>query len=58
VLTTPFADVLARHLTYYAPDQPMPYGVIDHPIQNISNEELARRAEQLVAVIEDHLPRP
>ncbi len=56
VLTEPFEDVLARHMTYYVPDRAMPFGVLTHPIQNISDADLESRAEQLAALIEAHLP--
>ncbi len=56
VLTSPFAEVLGRLLTYYTPDHAMPFGVIAHPIQNVTDAELDARAAQLVAAIEPHLP--
>lgn len=56
VLTEPFAQVLGRLMSYYVPDQPMPVGVVAHPIQNVTPEDLDARAAQLVALIEAHLP--
>ena len=40
--------MLAEHLTAWLPDQPLPSVVLDHPIQDMPEAELARRAHQLV----------
>ena len=48
VVTRPFEGVLAEHLTAWLPDQPVPQVVLEHPIQDASEDELQRRARELV----------
>lgn len=56
MLTEPFAQVLSRLMSYYVPDQPMPFAVIAHPIQNVAPDDLDARAAQLVDLLEAYLP--
>ena len=47
-----FEDVLARILSYYTTTAPMPSIVIEHPIQNISADQLVERARAIVEHVE------
>jgi hypothetical protein len=47
VLTEPFAAQLDRAMAYEFADRPLPAVVLQHPIQNASEEELMARAVQL-----------
>jgi hypothetical protein len=55
VLTTPFQHVLGRVLSNWQPTQPLPVLVLDHPIQNVTDEVLDARAQQLAGYVEDIL---
>jgi hypothetical protein len=52
VLTEPFRSQVTRVSTYQPTDRPMPYIVVDHPLQMISSLEMEVRARQIVAQIE------
>jgi hypothetical protein len=52
VLTTPFADQIDRVMAYETTDRRLPAIVLPHPMQNVSDEELDRRAESLAEAIE------
>jgi hypothetical protein len=56
VFTQPFADVLDRHLTYWRPTAQLPRLVVDHPIQNVADRELALRVDHIVAGVLALLP--
>lgn len=51
-MTEPFVDVLERHLSHWRPEATFPRIVLDHPIQNVSDALLERRAEQIVEGVE------
>ena len=55
ILTRPFEDVLVRILSYYQTTQPVPHIAIEHPIQNLESAELAERARQIAAAVEQLL---
>lgn len=56
MLTTPFTEVLERHLSHWRPDGEFPKIVIAHPIQNAAEPELRAQAEVLVARALELLP--
>ena len=47
VLTQPFRTMVEAMLAYQETDRPLPAVVLDHPMQNISSEEIDQRAGQL-----------
>lgn len=47
VLTEPFADQIARVMAYQPTDRPLPAVVVEHPMQNVSRDELRARAVQI-----------
>lgn len=55
ILTRPFEDVLARIMSYYETDVPMPHIAIEHPIQNIEPALLEDRARQIASAVESLL---
>jgi hypothetical protein len=56
VLTTPFTEVLERHLTHWRPDGEFPKIVIAHPIQNVTDDALCAQADALAALALAFLP--
>ena len=47
VLTEPFREMVNGMLAFQETDRPLPAVVLDHPMQNITHEEIQRRAVQL-----------
>ena len=47
VLTEPFRTMVEAMLAYQETDRPLPAVVLDHPMQNITPDEIDRRAQQL-----------
>ncbi|GAB3628431.1 hypothetical protein PTE30175_01734 [Pandoraea terrae] len=47
VLTRPFSSQLERVGTYYETDRPVPLVVLDHPMQNLSPDEIMARSTAL-----------
>lgn len=47
ILTQPFRSQLERVCTYYETDRPVPLTVLEHPMQNLSEEELLARSTAL-----------
>ena len=47
VLTEPFREVVNTMLAFQETDRPLPAIVLDHPMQNISAEEIDQRAQAL-----------
>jgi hypothetical protein len=58
VLTTPFSGVMNRLLSYWKPDSVLPVVQLDHPIQNLSQEMIEKRAVQLASAVENILSQP
>ena len=56
VLTAPFAEVLPRVSSIWQPDSALPRIVLEHPIQDLDDAGIERRAEDLVREIELLLP--
>ena len=54
MLTEPFQAVCERILSYWKPDKPLPVLVMDHPMQNISQDEVKRRGQQIAEKIADY----
>jgi hypothetical protein len=52
VLTEPFRDQVARVLAYYRSDRPLPVVALDHPMQNLDETGIQKRAEQLADKIQ------
>lgn len=52
VLTVPFGDQIRRVMAYQRSDRPLPAVVLDHPLQNISEETKRARAVQLADAAE------
>jgi hypothetical protein len=52
ILTEAFGDQIERVMTYHKSDQPLPAVVINHPMQNVSPEELRARAVQIADAAE------
>ena len=47
VLTEPFREMVTGMLAFQETDRPLPAIVIGHPMQNINDEEIERRALQI-----------
>ena len=47
VLTEPFRTMVEAMLAYQETDRPLPAVVLDHPMQNITADEIDQRARQL-----------
>jgi hypothetical protein len=47
VLTEPFRTMAEAMLAYQETDRPLPAVVLDHPMQNITADDIDRRAQQL-----------
>ena len=47
ILTGPFVDQMERVMAYQSTDCPLPAVAIAHPIQNVSLDEMRRRAEAI-----------
>jgi hypothetical protein len=56
VLTTPFTEVLDRHLTHWRPDGEFPKIVVAHPIQNAASDVLNAQADLLARLALGFLP--
>jgi hypothetical protein len=42
---------MAEHLSAWLPDRPIPLVVIEHPIQDVGEEELRARAAELARAV-------
>jgi hypothetical protein len=51
VLTEPFRSQVTRVSAYQPTDRPMPFIVIDHPLQMISPADVEVRARQITAQV-------
>jgi len=49
ILTEPFRAVVAKMLEFQETDRPLPYIVLDHPMQNLDANGVEARARQLAA---------
>jgi hypothetical protein len=49
ILTAPFETVVAKMLEFQETDRPLPYIVLDHPMQNLRADGVEARAQQLAA---------
>ena len=49
ILTEPFRAVVAKMLEFQETDRPLPYIVLDHPMQNLEANGVEARARQLAA---------
>ena len=49
ILTAPFETVVAKMLEFQETDRPLPYIVLDHPMQNLGPDGVEARAQQLAA---------
>jgi hypothetical protein len=49
ILTEPFRAVVAKMLEFQETDRPLPYIVLDHPMQNLDADGVEARAQQLTA---------
>jgi len=49
VLTEPFRSVVGKMLEFQETDRPLPYIVLDHPMQNLGPDGIEARAQQLAA---------
>ena len=49
ILTAPFETVVAKMLEFQETDRPLPYIVLDHPMQNLDANGVEARARQLAA---------
>jgi len=49
VLTEPFRSVVGKMLEFQETDRPLPYIVLDHPMQNLDADGVEARAQQLAA---------
>jgi hypothetical protein len=49
VLTEPFRAVVGKMLEFQETDRPLPYIVLDHPMQNLDAAGVEARAQQLAA---------
>jgi dienelactone hydrolase len=52
VLTEPFRTMVEAMLAYQETDRPLPAVVLDHPMQNITPDEIDQRARQLADAAE------
>ncbi len=55
MLTEPFKDQITRAMAYQPADRDLPAIVLPHPMQNVSEFELDRRAELLAHEVERYL---
>jgi len=56
VFTSPFSDVLDRHLSHWKPAREFPRILVDHPLQNLSDADLEARARQIALAALAFLP--
>lgn len=49
VLTEPFRSMVGKMLEFQETDRPLPYVVLDHPMQNLDAVGIEARAQQLAA---------
>ena len=52
VLTEPFGDQVERMMTFQPTDKPLPAIVIGHPMQNVDDATLQKRAEQIADAVQ------
>jgi hypothetical protein len=57
LLTRPFVGTVERISRYWKMDRELPVVAVDHPIQNVSAQELERRAEQIADEVASYFER-